>query len=169
GKVKLFRPNRDVRFSKDKSPYKTNLAGVITPAEGAAARYASLDAEGLFVGAGYHDMTKDQLERFRAGAAGTEGAALAEAVEGLREAGLDVRGRAVKTAPRGYDKDHERIELIRMKELFTGARLDPGKVADAGAVRDHAAMVFAAAAPTLEWLDRHVGPSRIDPETLFAR
>ncbi|MEM8755223.1 MAG: DUF2461 family protein, partial [Pseudomonadota bacterium] len=78
GKVKLFRPNRDVRFSKDKSPYKTNLAGVITPAEGAAARYASLDADGLFVGAGYHDMTKDQLERFRAGAAGTEGAALAE-------------------------------------------------------------------------------------------
>lgn len=168
-KTKLFRPYRDVRFSKDKTPYKTNVAGVLTPPSGAAMRYASLDSAGLFVGAGYHGMARDQVDRFRAAAAGPAGAALADHVAALKSAGLEQRGQGVKTAPRGYDRDHERIELIRLKELFAGALLQPDKVTDAAAVRAHADHVWEAAAPMLDWLDAHVGPCRMDPEAAFAR
>src|SRR5690349_24989809 len=66
GEVKLFRQNRDIRFSPDKSPYKTNTYGVVYGSELAAqGLYASISARGLVAGSGYHVMARDQLERYR--------------------------------------------------------------------------------------------------------
>src|SRR5262249_45027436 len=66
GKVKTFRQNRDIRFSPDKSPYKTNTFGVIYGSEIAAeGLYASISAHGLVAGTGYHVMARDQLEHYR--------------------------------------------------------------------------------------------------------
>ena len=63
GEVKLFRQNRDIRFSPDKSPYKTNTYGVIYGSELAPqGLYASISARGLVAGSGYHMMARDQLE-----------------------------------------------------------------------------------------------------------
>src|SRR5947207_9565117 len=66
GQVKMFRQNRDIRFSRDKSPYKTNTYGILhgsdIPAQGL---YASISAHGLVAGSGYHTMARDQLDRFR--------------------------------------------------------------------------------------------------------
>lgn len=65
GEVKMFRQNRDIRFSPDKSPYKTTTYGVIYGAPGAAqGLYASISAHGLVAGSGYHVMARDQLERY---------------------------------------------------------------------------------------------------------
>src|ERR671930_2672009 len=63
GEVKMFRQNRDVRFSADKSPYKTNTYGVVY-GSGLAAQglYASVSADGLVAGSGYHKMATDQLD-----------------------------------------------------------------------------------------------------------
>jgi uncharacterized protein (TIGR02453 family) len=66
GQVKLFRQHRDVRFSPDKSPYKTHTYGIVHgPDVAGQGLYASISARGLVAGAGYHVMTRDQLERYR--------------------------------------------------------------------------------------------------------
>lgn len=67
GRVKLFRQHRDVRFSADKSPYKTTTYGLILDRPGGlASLYAQLSATGFFAGTGYHLLASDQLDRFRA-------------------------------------------------------------------------------------------------------
>src|SRR2546425_5545888 len=82
GEVKTFRQNRDIRFSADKSPYKTNTYGVVY-GSGIAAQglYASISAGGLVAGSGYHMMARDQLDRYREAVAdGRHGAELGQAV-----------------------------------------------------------------------------------------
>src|SRR5690242_8190499 len=92
GEVKMFRQNRDIRFSADKSPYKTNTYGVIYGSSIAAqGLYASISARGLVAGSGYHTMARDQLERYREqvhdAKSGTE---LEKLVGKAEKAGLDV-------------------------------------------------------------------------------
>ena len=126
GEVKLFRQNRDVRFSPDKSPYKTNTYGVIHGSELAAqGLYASISARGLVAGSGYHMMARDQLERYRdAVADDARGPELGKLVAKAEKAGLELWGESLATAPRGYPKDHTRIELLRRKSLALGRTLD---------------------------------------------
>ncbi len=115
GTGKVFRPYRDVRFSKDKSPYKTAIAATL--AEGG---YVSFSADGLGAGSGLYMPASDQLERFRRAVADDRtGTQLVALVEELRDAGIEVTAHDVlKTAPRGYPKDHPRIELLRHKGLI---------------------------------------------------
>lgn len=106
GEVKLFRQNRDIRFSPDKSPYKTNTYGILRGSELAVhGLYASISARGLVAGSGYHVMTRDQLERYRE-AVDDEilGASLDRLAADAREAGLELWGESLATAPRGYPR-----------------------------------------------------------------
>src|SRR6478672_1993470 len=85
GPLHLFRPNRDTRFAKDKSPYKTTAAAV-TEGKGGAAYYVQISSEGLFVGSGYYHLMPDQLERYRVAVADArKGPKLATAVATLRK------------------------------------------------------------------------------------
>jgi hypothetical protein len=92
------------------------------------------------------------------------GAALAEATAAAQAAGLELSGESLRTAPRGYPREHERIELLRRKSLVAGAAL-PG---EGGISRDaalaHVAGAWRAAAPVNAWLDEHVGPSTLPRE-----
>jgi uncharacterized protein (TIGR02453 family) len=168
GLAKVFRINRDVRFSKDKSPYKTNTAGYVSPETGAAVIYASLGKSGLYAGSGYHDMAKDQVARFRVAVLGAAGVELSREVESLRADGLEVRGRALKTAPRGFPKDHERIDLLRMKEIIAGALLPPTGV-EAGESESFAMGIWDRTESLRDWLDTHVGPCQVPPAGMFGR
>src|SRR5579862_4590756 len=100
GPLHVFRPNRDVRFAKDKSPYKT-AAAAVTESEGGAAYYVQISSEGLYVGSGYYHLAPDQLERFRAAVADSKtGPPLAAAVAGLRKNRYEVASReALQRAP----------------------------------------------------------------------
>lgn len=169
GSVKLARPQRDVRFSPDKRPYKQNLFGVVHSRPGTdAGLYASVSADGLMVSTGYYEMATDQLARFRAALdEGGHGDALAEAVAAARRS-LEVRGRSLKTAPRGFAKDHPQIEFLRMKELVAVRNFAP-EACGSAAFGDAAFAVWREAAPLVAWLDRHVGPSELSPEERFAR
>jgi uncharacterized protein (TIGR02453 family) len=164
GEAKLFRQHRDVRFSSDKSPYKTRTYGVIGDRPGGAL-YAEVARDGLFAGRGYHVLAPDQLERFRAAVADdTTGPALEAAVAAAHAAGVEAFGEALKTAPRGYPRDHPRVALLRHKALFGGRRLAPGRRGIArDAALDHARATWAACAELTEWLDAHVGPSALPP------
>jgi uncharacterized protein (TIGR02453 family) len=156
GEGKIFRPNRDVRFSADKSPYKTNIAATV-----ASGGYISLSSDGLGVGSGYYMPAPDQLERFRAGVADNKsGAQLEKLVATARQAGLDVNGHdALKTAPKGYSRDHPRIELLRQKGLITWKQWPVAAWLGTAKAKTRIVDVFEAAKPLNRWLDKHVGPS----------
>ncbi|MBC8093467.1 MAG: DUF2461 family protein, partial [Pseudonocardia sp.] len=117
GEVKLFRQHRDVRFAKDRSPYKITTYGVLVGRPGTAAGlYAELSSAGLYAGSGYHDMAPDQLARFRVGVDSPAGELLSRVVDGLAGS-LSLSGEALRGVPRGYRRDHPRVVLLRRTAL----------------------------------------------------
>ena len=162
GRPKLFRQNRDIRFSTDKSPYKTNTYGVIQGSPLAArGLYASISAAGLVAGSGYHVLARDQLARYRDAVVADAGEELEQLVASAVDSGLELWGDSLKTAPRGYPLDSPRIALLRRTSLALGATLPFGR----GIRRDRAlaftTTTWQAAAPVTGWLDRHVGESAL--------
>jgi uncharacterized protein (TIGR02453 family) len=158
GDVKVFRQHRDVRFSPDKSPYKTRTYGAVWAEP--AVLFAQVDRDGLFTGTGRYQLDAAQLERFRAAVADdTAGPALQAAIDTAHAGGVETYGQALKTAPRGYPRDHPRVALLRHKALFGGRRLAAG--ADgigAAAALEHARATLAACAPMNAWLAERLGP-----------
>jgi uncharacterized protein (TIGR02453 family) len=126
----LFRINRDVRFSKDKTPYKTHLAILFW--EGKRKRmecsgfYFHVETEKLLVGAGIYMFPKEHLTEYRNSVVHpVHGPKLVEAIDAV-EAGVNVKGdgkcgiysgNRYKKVPRGFDPDHERADLLLNKGL----------------------------------------------------
>ena len=164
GPMHIFRPYRDVRFSKDKSPYKTAIAAG-GELEGGAVIYLHLGAEGLFAASGYYQMRSDQLERYRRAVADDRtGPALESVVAELRRARWEVGGEALKVAPRGYPRDHPRVLLLRHKGMTMGKTFPPAKWLHTRKALDRVVGVWQAGAPMNDWLDAHVGPSTLPPD-----
>ena len=128
GTFHLFRPHRDVRFAKDKSPYKTHL-GAVTEGEGGEIYYVHLSAEGAMAASGYYMLAADQMERHRAAIdAEDTGTELVAIVAALEREGYSIGAHdELKTAPRGYSKDHPRIRLLRLKGLTASRSFTPAK------------------------------------------
>ena len=152
GVGKLFRPYRDVRFSADKSPYKTNCAATL------GRGYVSFSAAGLSAGGGLYMPDAPTLQRYRTAVDREKsGAELAEIVAELHRGGYQTMAHDVlKTAPKGFPKDHPRIALLRhkgiamMKEWPVGAWLGTGKA------KDRVVSTLRAGVPLNEWLARYV-------------
>jgi uncharacterized protein (TIGR02453 family) len=157
GDGRIFRPYRDIRFSADKSLYKTNIAAVVGDG------YIQLTADGLGAGSGMYEMAPDQLDRYRkAVAEDRSGAELATMVSAARAAGLEVTGHDVlKTAPKGYPRDHPRIELLRHKGLITWREWSAGAWLGTARAKDRVVEFFRRSKPINEWLRTHVGPSTL--------
>ena len=154
GETKLFRPYRDTRFSRDKTPYKTTIAAMV------GQHYIQLSADGLLAGAGMYHMESAQLVRYReAVVADRPGRTLDALVAAMRKSGLDVHGSdALKTAPKGYDRDHPRAELLRYKGLVVMKAWAPARWLASASAKQRVVDLFHAAAPLLDWLNTHVGP-----------
>jgi uncharacterized protein (TIGR02453 family) len=159
GPGRVYRPYRDVRFSADKSPYKTAIAASLE-----LGGYIQLSAAGLAVGSGMWMMAPDQLERYRqAVSAESTGQALMELLSDIQAAGIESGGRdALKTAPRGYQKDHPRVDLLRNKGLVAWKQWPAGAwLGEAGAKRR--IVDFLRTSRSLnDWLDANVGPSTLE-------
>ncbi|MGH8976518.1 MAG: DUF2461 domain-containing protein [Acidimicrobiia bacterium] len=164
GPLRLFRPNRDTRFAKDKSPYKT-AAAAVTEGPGGTHYYVQISAEGLYVGAGYYHLMPDQLERYRAAVADDRsGPALEKVLADLQRNRYETASAdALKTAPRGYPKDHPRVALLRRKGLHAGRQFAPAKWLSTKAAADRIVEVWRGTKPMNRWLDKHVGPSELPP------
>jgi uncharacterized protein (TIGR02453 family) len=123
GEVRMFRQHRDVRFSRDKSPLKASTYGVATRPGSDAGLYVAISADGLIAGTGYHELSRDQLGRYRAGVLDDAGGAeLAAAVEAAEAAGLELGPPALKGTPRGVPRDHPRADLLRFTSMVVFAR-----------------------------------------------
>jgi uncharacterized protein (TIGR02453 family) len=158
GAGRLFRPYRDVRFSKDKSPYKTNIAAAV-----GQFGYVTLSAAGIGVGAGMHVMAPDQLDRYRnAVDAQNSGTALELIVETIKDKGYDCAPTApLKTTPKGYPKDHPRIGLLRGKGITVWKLWPPANWLATKRTKERVVDVLRASAPLNEWLAKHVGESEL--------
>ncbi len=156
GPGKVFRPNRDVRFSKDKSPYKTNVAA--TAGMGGNGGYLSLDARGLTVAAGRYELTPEQLTKFRKRvAADSTGAPLAAIVAKLEKSGYKMGGEQLKRVPAGLPQDHPRARLLRHKLLYIYKDFGLQPWLGSPAARKHILKVWRDAAPLNDWLKRNLG------------
>ena len=165
GPFHVFRPNKDVRFSKDKTPYKDHIAAY-GESEGGAGFYVQFSATGMIAGSGYYHMAADQLERFRAALdSDAVGGEIAAITERLGKKGLEFSAiGSLKTAPRGYSRDHPRIDLLRLKGLVGTRRWKPAKWMQTKVVVQRVRDTWDLAAPMSAWLDTHVGPSTIPPD-----
>lgn len=163
GDGKVFRPNRDVRFSPDKSPYKLHAGAVIGAGSGVAGAvyYLHVSGEGLLAASGYHEMSRAQVRRFYAAvdddAAGPELEAL---VGAARAGGGTVGGSALKTAPRGYSSDHPRVDLLRHKGLTLSRSWPEYQWLHTREALRRVTSLWRDAADLNGWLARHVGPDR---------
>lgn len=162
GEAKIFRPNRDVRFSPDKSPYKTHQGAVIGMGGGEGSLYVAVSAEGLVAGGGFYQMTKDQVTRYRAAVEDdAAGGRLAAVVEVLLADGFGLVGETLKRAPRGTDPEHPRIELLRHKGIAGMKEFGSPPWLSTAAALDHVATAWRALAPLNAWLAAEVGAPEV--------
>lgn len=159
---KVFRIQRDVRFSLDKRPYKTAVSGVLalkgkgSANEAPAALYLELGLE-AFAGAGMYAMTGDALDRFRAAVLDNRtGAALQRACAQLEAQGYGLSAmETLKTAPRGVDKDHPRIGLLKRKGLVAMFPTLPLASITSPSFEEWVTERAVEAAPVVRWLAQH--------------
>jgi uncharacterized protein (TIGR02453 family) len=152
GPGRVFRPYRDVRFSKDKTPYKLTCAAHLSGG------YISFSADGLFVGSGLYMPGPEELHLFRAAVdLEKSGSELESIVATLRQAGYDVEAHeTLKTAPRGYPKDHPRSELLKHKGIVMSRSWPVGPWLSTRRAKDRVVACLQAARPLNAWLERYV-------------
>jgi uncharacterized protein (TIGR02453 family) len=125
GKKSLFRIYRDVRFSKDKSPYKTHWAGGFKRATKAlrGGYYFHIEPGNTFVGGGFWDPNKEDLQRIREDIA-SDSSELRKILnsKSFKDNFGELHGEQLKTCPKGFDKDHEAIDLLRYKQFIVSKK-----------------------------------------------
>jgi uncharacterized protein (TIGR02453 family) len=155
GEGKIFRPYRDVRFSADKSPYKTHIGAVL---EGGG--YVQLSADGLAAGSGRYVLSPDQLARYRAAVAEDRPGAALEAVLAKLTRGGEIElmsHNRLKSAPRGCPKDHPRIELLRYKSVAAWQQWPVEPWLGTAEAKARVVKFLKATKPLNDWLDQYVG------------
>jgi uncharacterized protein (TIGR02453 family) len=155
GTAKIFRPYRDVRFAKDKTPYKTHQGAFVRVGE-STGWYVEVSPRGVRTGAGFYEASGPRLAAFRAAVAHDRfGPALEKALRRLEKEGFEIGGDRLKTTPRGYAADHPRIELLRHRSLVAGHLLGFEPMIHTpellGVVRDD----WRALRPLVEWIAAH--------------
>lgn len=131
GKKALFRIYRDVRFSKDKTPYKTNYSASFTRATKLlrGGYYLHLEPGNSFIGGGFWGPSSADLKLIRNNILefGDELKAIIISKEFVSNFG-ELEGDKLKTAPKGFDKNHKQIELLRYKQFLAVKRFSDEEV-----------------------------------------
>lgn len=152
GPAKVFRPYRDVRFAKDKTPYK-NHQGAFVEAGPATGWYVEVGSPGVRVGAGFYHADRDRLASFRAAVADAEtGPDLERILAGLRRRGWTLGGDTLRSAPRGWSADHPRIDLLRHRSLVVSLAYGFDEVIHTPDLLTRVRRDWRAARPLIEWV-----------------
>jgi uncharacterized protein (TIGR02453 family) len=157
GIAKVFRPYRNVRFSKDKTPYKTAQAALVAhDGHGAGHRYIEINPTGLRLGGGRYHPDRDELERTRQAIANPDAGAELEQIKAeLERRGLTYMPAELRTAPRGFPRDHPRIDLLRRKRHAATKTLQSGPWLHTTQAKDHVVTAWHELGPFIAWLERH--------------
>jgi uncharacterized protein (TIGR02453 family) len=165
GTAKVFRPYRDVRFSHDKTPYKTHQGAVVTPeGRGAGSWYVQISADGLHVSGGSWRLESDQVARYRRAVSDpVQGGRLEAEVERLRAAGWAIEGDRLVRVPAGYAPDADRLELLKHKALHASRHWTPEDWLHTPAVVDRVRDAWRDLASLNTWLADNVGATTKEP------
>jgi len=154
GTGKIFRPYRDVRFSPDKTPYKTHCGATV------GGYYVQAGADGIMIAGGYYQMAGDQIQRYRVAVdEQRRGEDLRRRLKVITTAGLTVAGDTLATRPRGVDPEHPRLELLRHRSLYASRRWPGEELMLGPELVGEVAAHWRTLVPLVEWLADHVGPT----------
>ena len=152
GDAKVFRPYRDVRFAKDKTPYKTHQGAFVGVAP-STGYYVEVAAAGVRVGGGTYHASGPELALIREGMAEERsGKRLERILRDLGRGGFEIGGDQLKTAPRGYGKDHPRIDLLRHKSLLGTKRYGFEPFVHTAEVLDRVRQDWRRLRPLVSWM-----------------
>ena len=152
GAAKVFRPHRDVRFAKDKRPYKDHQGAFVQVAP-ATGWYVEVGAPGVRVGAGFYEADSARLARLREAVADQRtGPELTRILDGLERRGWTRGGDRLKTAPRGWPAAHPRIDLLRHRSLTVSRSYGYEAVIHRPALLEEVRRDWRAARPLVVWL-----------------
>ena len=161
GTAKMFRPYRDVRFSKDKSPYKTRQYAVVhlggehgTP--GIRGLYVGIDADGLHLGGGLYQASTEQARRMRTAIdEDITGRELRKILDTLLRKGFELAGEQLKRVPKPWDDSHPRADLLRYKALTASIHHPPDPWVHTGKAKAEVVRGWKALRPLNEWMASH--------------
>jgi uncharacterized protein (TIGR02453 family) len=160
----VLRIHRDLRFSRDRTPYKTHIAAVLRLAGrpiaqvGTAALYVEIGLDGDYAGVGCYQFDAAKLARWRKAIAGPPGRALLAILARLRDAGYAVSDRDdYQRVPKGFAADHPRAALLKKRGLTCAFPDIPAGLLHEPALADWLVRHAKATAPLVIWLHRHVG------------
>ena len=150
---KISRINRDLRFARDKKPYRTYIGA------GVHGSYISISSAGVFVGGGLYRPEGPALERYRVAVDDdVSGRALQRIITTLRQKRYLVAAHeTLKGAPRGFAPDHPRVELLRMKGIYGGRMFPPAGWLSTPAALGRIRRVVTDVRPLVDWIRTHVG------------
>ena len=155
----IFRIHRDVRFSKNKSPYKTSIAAVFRMRGGrepgeTPGLYVGVEPGEVFVGGGVYLPTGDQLKAFRRAIVESPELFLAviENQRFKRQFG-GISGERLQKGPLGFPKVHPMIEHLKHKQFYVG-KVYEDSVCLKPRFLEAVASVFTDAMPLVRWLAR---------------
>lgn len=156
GAAKIFRPNRDVRFSADKSPYKTHQGLVVAKGDGAG-WYVQVSAEGLMTAGGWWRGTTELVARYREALDDEDTAEELERILGvLCDGGYVIGGERLKSRPRGVDADHPFLDLLRHRSLTAERQYGEPEWLPTAETADHIVADWRAYRPLMEWIGRNM-------------
>jgi uncharacterized protein (TIGR02453 family) len=157
--VKIFRPYRNVRFWPDLPPLNEH-ASLTANAEANSAYYLRIDADGMLLGAGNWQPSKTQLASFRSIASTQAGARVIRSLlEKLQTQAFELStDNALKSAPRGYAKDHPNIDLLRLKSLSLSAHFAPEPWLYSSECLNKVLLGWQTLAPWIQWLRSNLPP-----------
>jgi uncharacterized protein (TIGR02453 family) len=165
GQLRTFRPNRDVRFSPDKTPYKT-WSGIASSdrAVGGIGYFVRIEASGIRVAGGAMLMARDQIERFRVAidhpVHGPEFEDLVKQLGGKSLTVTSGRESPLTRVPAGYAKDHPRGEYLRWKGAVVIREYQKAAWLRSRKAIDRIREVWRGAEPLTTWIEKNVGASQ---------
>lgn len=153
---KLFRIFRDVRFSKDKTPYNTHIHISFfqkDSAKNTAHWFFGLEPDRVVIGVGEFAFAKEKLEPYRLRVAGEQGAALQKTLNSLLKKGATLHEPELKRVPKGFDADHPRADLLRRKGLAIWKTLGDAEIATHAGLISECGKAFRQIKPLYDWLN----------------
>ncbi|GAA4618901.1 TIGR02453 family protein [Saccharopolyspora hordei] len=158
GVGKVFRPHRDVRFSRDKSPYKTHCGAVVERGRGGGAFYVDISAAGMTVAGGCFHTESDQLARFRTAVdTDVHGDHLRRLLDALAASGWEITGDVLRSRPRGVAADHPRLDLLRHRTLYAVQLWEPDDALHDRRCLDRVRRAWEQLRELNQWCADHVG------------
>ena len=152
----VYRLNRDIRFSKDKSPYKSHAAALLwegVDKHGSPGVYLHVAPDEVIFGGGLYVFEEAQLDRYRKLVHNDHsGDELAAALTKAKKGGLKPDGEKLVRPPRGFTPEHPRAELSKHKGLVVGQTIKPGPWVHTAEFLDRAEAAAKAYAPLHAWL-----------------